>query len=332
MLSFGIDREDTLIKDGMAQAGEGMPVMYFGRGSFAVNINMSTFSDAVEGVHLVYLGRYSSVGDNLNIICDMNHDFKAVYMGAIPEFAEESDDPRVRYGQSVGSLKREGMTVIGNDVWIGNNVTIISDVVIGNGAVIGAGSMITKDIPPYTIWAGNPARQIGQRFSQDIIDKLMSISWWEYKPEKLLEIKADMKGDVEAFANKYCSEEQRVNKLEREKYIAFVDMESDYPTFCDVVEKFYEKYRGTENSLLLYYHNNDEKEKNAAESVAEIIEDLSNDSKIVLEEISADKDEEVIKAADVFILGRDLRNIDRISYAMKHGTRIISGVDRPMFK
>lgn len=75
--------------------------------------------------------------------------------------------------------------VIGNDVWIGRNSIIISGVNIGTGSCVGAGSVVTKDIPPYEIWAGNPARFIRKRFESNIVDMLIESSWWDYDDDKL---------------------------------------------------------------------------------------------------------------------------------------------------
>lgn len=71
-------------------------------------------------------------------------------------------------------------TTIGNDVWIGNRVMIKAGVKIADGAVIGMGSIVTKDIGPYEIWAGNPARLIRKRFDDETINKLMKIEWWKW--------------------------------------------------------------------------------------------------------------------------------------------------------
>lgn len=70
--------------------------------------------------------------------------------------------------------------IIGNDVWIGDGVFIKSGVVIGDGAVIGANAVITKDVPPYAIVAGVPARIIKYRFENEIIQNLKKIQWWNY--------------------------------------------------------------------------------------------------------------------------------------------------------
>lgn len=79
-------------------------------------------------------------------------------------------------------------TIIMNDVWIGTRAIIKRGVTIGNGAIIGAGSVVTKDVPDYAIFAGNPAKLIRYRFSKDIIDKLLKLEWWNMPAEKLKDV------------------------------------------------------------------------------------------------------------------------------------------------
>lgn len=76
-------------------------------------------------------------------------------------------------------------TVIGNDVWIGYACVIKAGITIHDGAVLGFGSVLTHDIPPYEIWAGNPAHKIGQRFDDDTIAALLELQWWNWPDEKI---------------------------------------------------------------------------------------------------------------------------------------------------
>lgn len=76
-------------------------------------------------------------------------------------------------------------TKIGNDVWIGNRVMIKAGVTIGDGAIIGMGSVVTKDVGPYEIWAGNPAKMIKKRFNDGRIEKMISIKWWDWNDDKI---------------------------------------------------------------------------------------------------------------------------------------------------
>lgn len=79
----------------------------------------------------------------------------------------------------------KGNIEIGNDVWIGYKAVIMAGVKIGDGAIIGAYSVVTKDVEPYTIVGGNPAKEIRKRFSDEIINELLSIQWWNWNQEKL---------------------------------------------------------------------------------------------------------------------------------------------------
>lgn len=82
-----------------------------------------------------------------------------------------------------GHPKTKGNIVIGNDVWIGADAKIMSGVTIGDGAVIGASSVITKNVEPYAIYAGNPARLIRMRFEKEVVTELLEIKWWEFTDE-----------------------------------------------------------------------------------------------------------------------------------------------------
>lgn len=82
-------------------------------------------------------------------------------------------------------LPKSKKTIIGNDVWIGHGVTIKQGVMIGDGAVIGSNALVTKDVPPYAVVGGVPAKLIKFRFSQEIIDRFIDIQWWSLPDEKI---------------------------------------------------------------------------------------------------------------------------------------------------
>lgn len=83
-------------------------------------------------------------------------------------------------------------TVIGNDVWIGENALVKAGVTIANGAVVGMGSVVTRDIGPYEIWVGNPARLLRKRFSDENIELLLKIKWWDFSESELKRFAQDI--------------------------------------------------------------------------------------------------------------------------------------------
>lgn len=95
---------------------------------------------------------------------------------------------RKKFGLCDQDLKFDSsVTHIGHDVWIGCNVVIMPGVHIGNGAVIGAGSVVTKDVPSYAIYAGNPAKQLRYRFEENERKQLESLAWWYWDDDKMKE-------------------------------------------------------------------------------------------------------------------------------------------------
>ncbi|MBM7715921.1 chloramphenicol acetyltransferase [Siminovitchia sp. FSL H7-0308] len=111
-------------------------------------------------------------------------------------FSEEDDEEFFEQRVSRKAL-------IGHDTWIGHGAIIHPEVTIGNGAVIGSGAVVTKDVPPYAIAVGVPAKIIKYRFPSEVIDKLQSIQWWNWPYEKIKEQVDDFHLHVEQFIKKH---------------------------------------------------------------------------------------------------------------------------------
>jgi len=123
----------------------------------------------------ILIGSFCSIADKCVIFLGGNHrtDWVTTYpFGHINQHIFDSFN-------GIGHPASNGDVVIGNDVWIGCNVTIMSGVNIGDGAVIAANSHVVKNVKPYEIIGGNPAKHIKYRFNDEIIEKLLKIRWWE---------------------------------------------------------------------------------------------------------------------------------------------------------
>jgi len=112
-----------------------------------------------------------------------------------------------------GHPATKGDVTIGNDVWIGSHAMILSGVTIGDGAVVGAGSLVCKDVAPYAIVAGNPARQLRLRFSEAAIQSLLRLAWWDWPISKIEgALPLILSGAVEGFIERYSTDLQPAGK------------------------------------------------------------------------------------------------------------------------
>jgi len=101
------------------------------------------------------------------------------------------------------NLRKSKRTYIGHDTWIGHGAIIMPGVKVGNGAVIGSGALVTKDVEPYSIVVGLPAKPIKKRFKDEIIIKLESIKWWDWPYKKIKDNFKDFLLDINTFVEKH---------------------------------------------------------------------------------------------------------------------------------
>lgn len=140
------------------------------------------------------IGKFCSIADEVVIFLGGNH--RIDWITTYPFPAIVNDWPEAK--DIEGHPTTKGNVIIGNDVWIGYGATILSGVTVGDGAVIGARAVVTKDVDPYSIVTGNPARLIRKRFDEKVIDKLLAIKWWNWPIEKIKKnIKLLCSGDID---------------------------------------------------------------------------------------------------------------------------------------
>ncbi len=148
---------------------------------FHSNIGDYSYTGANDVIMHSEIGRFCSISWGVTI-GPGEHDYKRI---TSHDFLY-NDFYGIKNKEEKESYNRfKKQCTIGNDVWIGTNATILRGVKIGDGAVIGANSIITKDIPPYAIAVGNPAKIVRFRFDDSVIKELLNLKWWDFSYEKI---------------------------------------------------------------------------------------------------------------------------------------------------
>lgn len=172
-------------------------------------VKIDSFSVVVDAK----IGEYSYIGEHSSLICAEIGSYCSIsnycavgggshptdWVSTSPMFNSSKGILKNKYSNNEYNPHKK--TIIHNDVWIGSHCLIKSGVTIGNGAVIGMGSVVTKDIPEYEIWAGNPARFIRKRFDDDIVNQISEIQWWDWEREKIIS-EANGFNNIESFVER----------------------------------------------------------------------------------------------------------------------------------
>ncbi|MCE3232441.1 MAG: transferase hexapeptide repeat protein [Rickettsiaceae bacterium] len=157
-------------------------------------------ADSSKDCDKLIIGKYCSIASGAVFMMSGNNGHRLDWIALYPLDIIEENKPRSR--KNLMGYQKKGDTVIGNDVWIGTEAMIMPGVIIGDGAVIGARAVVTKDVAPYAVLAGNPAQVIKKRFSDDEIAILLEVKWWDWSEDK---IRGNMQrlrsGDVRSLWN-----------------------------------------------------------------------------------------------------------------------------------
>jgi len=129
----------------------------------------------------LYIGNFCSISQNVKILLGGNH--RTDWVTTYP-FGHIHKD-KFNAFNGIGHPITKGDVIIGNDVWIGEGSKIMSGVVIGDGAVIANNSHVVKNVEPYSVVGGNPAKHIKYRFTPEQIEQLLQIKWWNWDDEKI---------------------------------------------------------------------------------------------------------------------------------------------------
>lgn len=144
------------------------------------------------------IGKFCSIACGAKFIFNCaRHTLESLSTYTFPLFFEEWE---LSKSEIASSWDNKGDIVIGNDVWIGYDAVIMAGVTIGDGAIIGTRAVVTKDVAPYSIVGGVPAKEIRKRFAPDVIERLSSLQWWNWPENKIQKaLPAIQSGDMEAL-------------------------------------------------------------------------------------------------------------------------------------
>ena len=314
------------------------PVFTVGRGSYIGELTFPIYEENPATSHIL-MGHFCSAADNVCFLVGANHPYKSV--------SNFSFDVKYVVEQIFGSIEpapfrrpNRYQIIIGNDVWLGQNTTILGGVKIGNGAVVGAGAVVAKDIPPYAIAVGNPARVIKYRFDEETIKKLLAVKWWNWDLKKIAD-NFPLMNDVEKFLETHYSsplenfpEDDLSRLLENfggRVYQFIADLRSARPLWKKVVHDFCHSY--FEKNLLVIYLGRDATEENFQSLAAEVNRFDGHARKNILLIDTEEKNFSVaaLRKGTHFITSRDMVTLEALDYLWNTDVKIISALDDGIF-
>lgn len=306
----------------------GYPALCIDRDSYARDMTIMASFQEYQGFipYNFQIGKYTSIATGCHMVIDMNHDYMAPCQGRPRE---------VGYIPSKQALERRGELIIGNDCWIGRDSTVMSGVTIHDGAVVAATSTVTKDVPPYAVVGGNPARVLKYRFDEQTIHKLQEIRWWNWNSTKLSEARELLVGNIQEFVNRYYQPEptpQKPDAIRTEagniQYLYFMDTIEQFHHLNYIMGAFCEHYEHTAHELMLCCKS----EEIIEHVILPVLDHYQKYDVAVNLYLQKDlTDEDLIAQTDIYITSNWEQNMRRMSACEYWGIQILSGFNVPLF-
>lgn len=326
---------------------EEMNFLTIGAGSY---IEEAKFDFADENAHLL-IGRYSSLAFRLVFSIGENHNYR--YVTTYP-FRQRNIKSKIALhpnwtDKDFYTEANHYQIIIGNDVRIGSDVKILGGVKIGSGAVIGANSVVTKDVPPYAVVVGNPARVIKYRFDDETIKKFMQIQWWNWSTEKIWNNVALFE-DPEQFIEKFYSpeldnvddtvDENILSKIEKvhqsggKVYSFIADFRAKKPLWPKVIREFLSTFENNDPALLILFTGEDFTQ-NDLNDFQKFINSIANGKYpeliVILSMPQKIFSPYILKKSDYFITTRNIICLQCIDYLYGTEAKIVSALDDKVF-
>lgn len=308
----------------------GFPFLSIDRDSYIVQAEVQSGINfrPGSGRHCIAIGKGCSLADGITLMIDLNHDYKAVSQGSL-HFMQGVD--------CADKIVRKGTIIIQNDVWVGHGATIMPGITLHNGCVVAAEAVVTKDVPPYAIVGGNPARILRYRFDADIIEALQKIAWWDWPEEIQTAYREDFSLPVEAFVKKHRPQEDNteglapIQRTSKKPVVLFpVDIGDAFPLYPKILDAYFEKDRP--RTELLIYLPADRSSAESVRRIEEILERYALRDSLVTFQAGITLDERILfQGADYYVTTRSRETVYRTCLADRWGVKILYGTDDPLF-
>ena len=284
----------------------------------------------------VLIGRYTSIAHKVTFEVGMNHAHREITTYPFQDFKIQQTGWDGDAGHAYDHNHYQ--VIIGNDVWIGCHTLILGGVHIGNGAVIGAGAVVAKDVPPYAVVVGNPARIVKYRFPKDVIEKLQRIKWWYWDRETIEQRLPEMK-NPEAFVDRYDESLEpksgpmadllrKAHADGKKVYEFLLDFHEKKPVWDKVLEAYLETFHAGDDVLLLLDMPSRFVDMPESRELWSRIEARGADApEVVLHAVDVAPALDALPYADVLITGCTEASSVCVDFAESFGVEVRSGCD-----
>lgn len=282
--------------------------------------------DPSAGRHCIVIGKGCSLADKITFMIDLNHNYGAVAQGELSF---------LKNAAPLWRSPRKASIIIQNDVWVGHGATIMAGVTLHNGCVVAADAVVTKDVPPYTVVGGNPARILRRRFDEETATALQKIAWWDWPKDLQAARKNDFNLPVQEFIRKYLPNADKTAEYvppqaaEARACVLFMpDIKAPHPLYPKIFREYLKTDR-PHTELLIYLPKED---SGAQKTIEMILEQAGNRDSYITLQAGADLDENILfQMADYFVTTRDRETVRRTCLADLSGTKLLYGTDEPVF-
>ena len=311
---------------------DGFPVLSIDQNSYIVHADIQTGIDlhCAQGCHCIAIGKSCSLADDITFMIDLNHDYKSVVQG----------DPAFLDGvEHIDKISRKGTVIIQNDVWVGHGATIMAGVTLHNGCVVAAQAVVTKDVPPYAIVGGNPARILRYRFDQEVIAGLQKIAWWDWPEHLQRKYRMDFVLPAEEFVKKHLPQEDEISDIkssapftDEEKSVVFfpADVGEPFPLYPKILTAYFKKDRP--DAELIIYLPEELSGQDHIDAIENILKKFESRDSYVTFQAGITLDEEMLfQEADFYVTTRSRNTVHRTCLADRYGVKILYGTDSDVF-